>query len=95
LAENNRSPGLDNIVAELLKIKQEIMEATFHKIVCQIWRKEIVPEQWEDGLMCPIHKQGDQLELNNCVGITVLITRYKKLPAYRMNVSNRMWKILF
>jgi hypothetical protein len=61
--KNNRSPGPDSIIAELLKIKQEIIQVTFHKMVCQIWKVEIIPERWEDGLICCIHKNGDQLEL--------------------------------
>jgi len=31
-------------------------------MVCQIQKEEIIPEQWEDVLICPIHKRGDQLE---------------------------------
>jgi sorting nexin-29 len=75
--KTNRSPGPDNIIAELLKTKQEIIEATLQRRVCQIWMEEIIHEQWEDGLICPIHKKGDQLELNNYRRITLLNTGYK------------------
>jgi hypothetical protein len=75
--KSNRSPGPDNIIAELLKTKQKI-EETHQRRVCQIWKEEIIPEQWVDGLLCPIHKK-DQLELNNYRGITLLNTGYKIL----------------
>jgi sorting nexin-29 len=75
--QSNGSPGSDNIIAELLKTKQEIIELTLQRIICQIWKEEIIPEQWEDGLICPIHKKGDQLELNDYRGITLLNSGYK------------------
>jgi hypothetical protein len=62
--KSNKSPGPDNITAKLLKAKQEIIEVTLQRAVCQIWKEEIIPEQWHEGLICPIHKKGDQLELN-------------------------------
>jgi hypothetical protein len=55
-------------------------EVTLHKIVCQIWMEEIISDQMKDGLICPIHKKGDQLELNNCRGFIVLNTGYKIFP---------------
>jgi len=29
-----------------------------------MWEIEIIPEQWEDGLICCIHENIDHLELN-------------------------------
>ena len=57
--KNRRFPGPHNIIAQLLKKQWEITEVTLHKIVCQIWKEEIIPEQWEDGFIQPIHKKGD------------------------------------
>jgi hypothetical protein len=71
------SPKAHNIIAELLKIKQETVEVTLHKIVCKIWKKEIIPEQWEDGFICPIHEKGHQPELNNYREISLLNTGYQ------------------
>jgi hypothetical protein len=42
--KSNRSPGPDNIIAELLNTKQEIIEVTLQRIVCQTWKEEIIPE---------------------------------------------------
>jgi hypothetical protein len=55
--KSDRLSGPDNITAQLLKIQLEIIEVTLHKIVCQIW-KELF-QQWEDGLIWPIHKKVD------------------------------------
>jgi hypothetical protein len=32
--KHNQSPGPDNIIEKLLKIKQKIIKVTLHKIVC-------------------------------------------------------------
>lgn len=32
--KNDKLPGPDSIIAKLLKIKQEIIQVTFHKMVC-------------------------------------------------------------
>jgi hypothetical protein len=40
-----------------------IIEVTFHKKVCQIWKEEIIPEQWEDDLICPVHKRGGPIRI--------------------------------
>jgi hypothetical protein len=36
-----------------------------------------MPQEWEEGLICPIHKEGDPLECQNCRSITLLNTIYK------------------
>jgi hypothetical protein len=42
-----------------------------------MWRDEVIPEQCEEDLTCPIHKKGDQLQPSNYRGITLLNTGYK------------------
>jgi hypothetical protein len=42
--KSNGSPGPDNIIAELLETKQEIIEVTLQGIVRQVWKEEIIPE---------------------------------------------------
>jgi hypothetical protein len=75
--KNNRSPGSDNIIAGLFKIKQNVLDIPLHKVIYQVWKDEVIPEQWEEGLICPIYKKGDQLQPINYRGITLLNTGYK------------------
>jgi sorting nexin-29 len=48
-----------------------------HKIVQKVWETETIPQKWEEGLICPIHKKGDPLECQNYRGITLLNTMFK------------------
>jgi hypothetical protein len=75
--KSNRSPAPGNATAELLKAKQETTEATVQGTGCPTWEEGIVPAQRQEGLVCPSHRKGDQRELNNCRGSTLLNTGYK------------------
>jgi hypothetical protein len=86
--KNNKSPGPDSIIAELLKVKLEIIQVAFHKMVCQIWRVEIIAEQREDGLICCIHKNGDQVELNMGYKIFRSVL-YEGLQPYMENIVGK------
>ncbi|CAG9839544.1 unnamed protein product [Diabrotica balteata] len=76
---NHRSPGSDGIPAELFKHGGEQLTKVMREIVCRIWSEEQMPEEWSLGLICPLHKKGNQLECNNYRGITLLNTAYKIL----------------
>jgi hypothetical protein len=57
------------------------MDITLHKLICQAWKDEVIPEQWEEGLTCPVYRKGDQLQPNNYRGITLVNAGYKVLSS--------------
>jgi hypothetical protein len=54
--QNNKSPGVDNQQAELLKYGGKEMVHKLHTIL-QIWITEEIPKGWSKSIKCPIHKE--------------------------------------
>jgi hypothetical protein len=47
------------------------------KLLGQIWNNEIIPEEWNLSIICPIHKKGDVMICSNYRGVNLLCTMYK------------------
>jgi hypothetical protein len=74
-----KSPGNDNILAELIKAGGETLYSEIHRLIRCICNKEELPQQWKEFIIVPIYKKGDKTECNNCRGISLLSTAYKIL----------------
>jgi len=75
--KNYEAPGRDNIPIELLKYGGERLKQWLKHIFSSIWIKEEIPKQRLKGMICPMHKKGDQLECANYRCITLLNVTYK------------------
>ncbi|KAJ4445911.1 hypothetical protein ANN_12597 [Periplaneta americana] len=73
-----KSPGIDQIPAELIQEGGSALYSEIYKLVLAIWEKEIVPEQWKESIIVPIFKKGDKTNCGNFRGISLLLT-YKIL----------------
>jgi hypothetical protein len=70
--ESYKSPGTDQILAELIKAGGETLYSEIHSLICSIWNKEELPQQWKESIIVPIYKEGDTIECNNYQGISLL-----------------------
>ena len=77
--KSHKSPGIDQIPAELIKARGRTICLEIHKLITSIWKKEKLPEEWKESIMVPIHKKGDKTEYSNYRGISLLPTTYKML----------------
>jgi hypothetical protein len=64
-----KSPGCDQIPAELIQAGGESLLSVIHKLVNSIWNKEELPDQWKESIIVPVHKKGDKTDCNNYHGV--------------------------
>jgi hypothetical protein len=74
---NKKSPGSDSLPAEKNKSGGKALEGWIHEIMTEVRNSEVSPEEWNKGIIVPIHKKGSQLHCENFRGITLLNIRYK------------------
>jgi hypothetical protein len=55
-----KSPGTDQIPAELIEAGCEILCSDINEFICSIWNKEEMPQQWKESIVVPIYKKGDK-----------------------------------
>jgi len=77
--KSHKSPGIDQIPAELIKTGGRTIRFVIHKLIISIWNKEELPEEWKESIIVSIHKKGDKTDCNNYRGISLLPTTYKIL----------------
>jgi hypothetical protein len=69
-----KSPGTDQIPAELIKAEGETLYSEIWRLICCIWNKEELPQKWKESIIVPIYKKGDKTDCNNYRGISLLRT---------------------
>jgi sorting nexin-29 len=82
-----KTPGTDNINAELLQAACLQMTQTKQNLILNIWRSERMPNEWNNSIICPIYKKGEKSECSNYRGISLLNTAYKILAIV---INNRL-----
>jgi hypothetical protein len=70
-----KSPGSDQIPAELIQAGAEMLLSAIHKLINSIWNKEELSDQWNESIIVPIHKKGDKTNCNYR-GISLLSSPY-------------------
>jgi hypothetical protein len=76
----NTAGGIDNIMAEQLKLGGPALVLLLHSLVGKCWHESKVPKQWLQGMVFPIYKKkGIPTEFANYRGITLQCIAYKVL----------------
>lgn len=84
---NNKSPGIDNITAEILKTSYEFISPFLLPLYNRIFNSSEYPRSWGEGIIAPIFKKGDVNEASNYRGITLISVLAK---VYSQLLLNRL-----
>jgi hypothetical protein len=49
--KSHKSPGIDQIPAELIKAGGRTIRCAIHKLIISIWNKEELPEEWKESII--------------------------------------------
>jgi hypothetical protein len=63
----------------LSKAGGKTLYSEIHRLICSIWNKEELPQQWKESMIVPIYKNGDKTDCNDYWEISLLSTAYKIL----------------
>jgi hypothetical protein len=74
-----KSPGSDEIPAELIQAGVEIVCSKIHKLINSVWNTEELPDQWNESTIVPVHKKGFKTDCSNYRGVSVLLTGSPKV----------------
>ena len=77
--KSHKSPGIDQIPAEMIKAGSRTIRCAIHTLIISIWNKEELPEEWKELIIVPIYKNGDKTDSSNYRGISLLPTMYRIL----------------
>jgi len=77
--KSHKSPGIDEIPAELTKTEGGTIGGEIHKLITSIWKKGKLPKEWKKSIILPIQMKGDETFCNILGVISILPTTYKIL----------------
>jgi len=79
--KSHKSPGSDQIPAELIKAGCRTIRYEIQKLVISVWSKEELPEEWKESIIVPFYKNYDKTDCSHYKGILLLPTTYKILSS--------------
>jgi hypothetical protein len=72
-------PCSAQIPAELIQAEGELLLSVIHKLLCSIWNKKELPDQWKESNIVPFHKKANKTDCSNNRRISLLSASYKML----------------
>ena len=69
--KSHKSPGIDQIPAELIKAGNRTIRSEFHKLIISVGNKG-----WKESIIVPTYKKGDKTDCSNYRGISILPPTY-------------------
>ena len=83
--KNNKAPGLDNIISEMLKNGGECSTESLTSLLNNCWQHQLVPEEWRKGMIVKLPKKGSFSNCINWRSITLLSIPGKVVSIIQLN----------
>jgi hypothetical protein len=74
-----KSPGIDQIPAEIIEAGGRKFHSETYKLINSIWNKKELTDECRESIIVPIYKKGDKTDCINCRGTSLLSTTHKML----------------
>ena len=58
----HKSPGTDQIPAEMIKAGSRTIRYEIHKLIISVWNKKKLPEKWKESIIVLTSKKGDKTD---------------------------------
>jgi hypothetical protein len=55
--KSHKSPGINQITAELIKAGGRTIPCEIHTLIIAVWNKEEWPEEWKESIIVPIYQK--------------------------------------
>jgi len=81
--KSHKSPGTDQISAELIKAGSRTIHYEIHKLIISIWNKEEFPGEWKELIIVPICKKGNETDYSIYRSILCFELHTKFYPTFR------------
>ena len=63
--KRHKSPGTDQILAEMIKACSRTISTEIHTLINSVWNKEELLEKWKESIIVPIYKKNDRTDCSN------------------------------
>jgi hypothetical protein len=75
--KSGKAPGVDDIPNDFLKYGGDSMTSSLTELFTAISDIEPIPDDWQTGIVKPLHTSGSVYDLDNYRGITLSSNVYK------------------
>jgi hypothetical protein len=75
--KRHKSPGIDQIPAELFQAGGRTFRCEIHKLINSIWNIKELHEEWKEFIIVPVYKKADKTDCGNYKGMSLLSNTYK------------------
>lgn len=63
--KNGKATGMDTILTDLLKVDIQATTHILKDLLQHVWEEQVIPEDWNCGLIVKLPKKGDLTEYGN------------------------------